>query len=169
MRQAHREKIVIFLHFLALFLWLLLMECASGLLAHCFSHAFSGLLSVPIQIGRLGVMLGIQSDLAWCTSTTKPRRGWGHAQSLAVHTYTTHCYIVRARALQCILTPFIYIYNIHMFIRLHAVDSIKLDLITKTLQLQDPEEICEAVFGGGQNQHFEAAGQSLGSLQLCDD
>lgn len=61
------------------------MECASGLLAHCFFHAFSGLLSVPIQIDRLDVMLGIQSDLAWCTSTTKPRRGWGHAQSLAVH------------------------------------------------------------------------------------
>lgn len=76
--------------------------------------------------------------------------------------------IVRARTLQCILTSCLYIY-IHMFIRLHAVDWIKLDLITKTLQLQDPEEICEAVFGGGQNQHFEAAGQSLGSLQLCDD
>lgn len=89
------------------------MECASGLLAHCFFHAFSGLLSVPIQIDRLDVMLGIQSDLAWCTSTTKPRRGWGHAQSLAVHcTLYIHIQlIVRARTLQCILTSCIYIYT----------------------------------------------------------
>ena len=58
--------------------------------------AFSGLLSVPIQIDRLDVMLGIQSDLAWCTSTTKPRRGWGHVQSLAVYTYIYNSLLERA-------------------------------------------------------------------------
>lgn len=49
------------------------------------------------------------------------------------------------------------------------LDELCWNQIMKELHLQDPEEVCQAVYGGGQNQHLEATEKGLGSLQLCDD